>query len=265
MTDLVAAPHAAAWALSRGISAMTTEELGKIIGVPPQQVRQRLQAPSRRGEWVAPGRGLWLPVPPEYRTWGAPPGIEVIQHLAAHLEVDYYVGWLSAAELLGAAHQAPQVFQVAVARQIPDRQVGRTLFQFHHRTRVGLVPTVDHVTRSGAALVSTVAVTTLDVATDVAVVGGIDNAATVLVELSEHPAFDLGAVIALAHHYPAATLRRLGWVLEHLGETRDLSVLAQSARSGAPTPARLDPTSRLMGTLDRRWNVRVNRMVEPDL
>ena len=202
MTELVAAPHAADWALSRGISAMSTEELAEVIGVPPQQVRQRLQVPSRRGEWVAPGRGLWLPVPPEYRTWGAPPGIEVIQHLAAHLEVDYYVGWLSAAELLGAAHQAPQVFQVAVARQIPDRQVGRTLFQFHHRTRVGLVPTVDHVTRSGAALVSTVAVTTLDVATDVAVVGGIDNAATVLVELSEHPAFDLGAVIALAHHYP---------------------------------------------------------------
>ena len=33
----------------------------------------------------------------------------------------YYVGLLSAAELFGAAHQRPQVFQVVVDKYLPDR------------------------------------------------------------------------------------------------------------------------------------------------
>lgn len=38
--------------------------------------------------------------------------------MMAHLGRDYYLGWLSAAEMYGAAHQRPQVLQVAVDRHL---------------------------------------------------------------------------------------------------------------------------------------------------
>ena len=68
-----------------------------------------------------------MPVAPQYRTWGAPPPAELVDTLMAHLDREYYVGWLSASELLGAAHQRPQVFQVAVDASIAARRIGWTL------------------------------------------------------------------------------------------------------------------------------------------
>jgi predicted transcriptional regulator of viral defense system len=58
-----------------------------------------------------------------------------------HLDVPYYVGWLSAAAMHGAAHHAPQVFQVAVGRHVRDRTVGRTKFRFAIRDNVTAMPT----------------------------------------------------------------------------------------------------------------------------
>lgn len=264
-TRTVRAPEAADWALAHGRSALTTLELADLLAVDADQVRRRLMVPARRGEWVSPSHGLWFPVPPEFRTWGGPPGIEVIERLAAHLDVDYYVGWLSAAEIHGAAHQAPQVFQVAVSRQVRARQVGRTRFEFLKRGHTPSIPVVQHPTRSGTARVSTREATALDVVTDVPVVGGIDNAATVAVELAESEGFSLDAVLAVAGLFSVAGLRRLGWLLEEFSQRTDLDALRATALVGPPTAARLDPGRPLVGPLDERWNVRVNQDVEPDL
>ncbi len=261
----VKAPLAADWALSRGISALSTTELADVLSVPEDHVRRRMHAPAQRGEWVSPARGLWVPVPPEYRTWGAPPGLEIVDRLANHLGVSYYVGWLSAAEVHGAAHQAPQVFQVAVSRQVRPREVGRTRFEFFQRGHLESIPVVERATRSGTARVSTPEATALDIATDVAEAGGIDNAATVLVDLAEGDAFSVADVVRLASLFPSATVRRLGWVLEHFSQRDDLTDLHDVAMSGPATAARLDPALDLVGPLDPRWNIRLNRDVEPDL
>ncbi|MBA8792922.1 hypothetical protein FHX74_000516 [Friedmanniella endophytica] len=163
----VAAPRAAHWALSHGRSSLTVEELAALLGVPVDQVRRRLHVPARRGEWVQPVRGLWVPVSPEFRTWGGPPGIELIDLMMGYLGIGYDVGWLTAAGLHGVGHQAAQVFQVAVVRQVRGRVVGRTPFEFAQRKVAG-IPTVAHPTRAGSARVSSVAATMLDLATDVA-------------------------------------------------------------------------------------------------
>lgn len=263
----VRAPHAADWALAHGIGSMRTDDLARLLAVPEAQVRVRLHAPMQRGEWVQPARGLWIPVAPEYRTWGAPPGIEVVAALAAHLGIDYYVGWLSAAAIHGAAHQAPQVFQVAASRPVRNRVVGRTRFEFHARP-TARVPVVEIETRSGSAAVSSIAATMLDVASDPSLAGGIDNAATVLVELAESVRFDAADLVGLATAYPPSAVRRLGWVLEHSAErrmTEQLGDLRALAITGPRTPARLDPTRDLTGALDAAWLVRINRDVEPDL
>lgn len=259
----VRAPDAADWALSRGLGTLTGAELADTLGVPEGQVRQRLHAPSRRGEWVMPVRGLWVPVPPEFRTWGAPPGIELIDAMMRHLGVGYYVGWLTAAGLHGAAHQAPQVFQVAVNREVRNRTVGRTRFAFAQRD-VAAIPTIEHPTRSGIARVSSVAATALDVAADVRLAGGIDNAATVILELAELETFAIADVATLATRFSAAAGRRLGWVLARFALRDDLGPLHAAVRDASRAPSRLDPSQPATGPVDDEWMLHLNRDVEPD-
>jgi predicted transcriptional regulator of viral defense system len=81
----------------------------------------------------------------------------------AFLSRRYYVALLSAAELHGAAHQAPQVFHVMVDRHVRDRDVGRARLRFFAGAHVELTG-VDLVEHPGPG-------------------GGIDNVATVLTEL----------------------------------------------------------------------------------
>lgn len=262
-TTRVRAPELAAWALAHGRSSLTGEEVARLLGIDENQVRRRLNAPTRRGEWVQPTRGLWVPVPPEFRTWGAPPGIEIVDSMMRHRGIGYYVGWLSAAALYGAAHQAPQVFQVAVDRQIRDRIVGRTRFVFAQRD-IASIPTTPHPTRDSSARVSSVAATMLDVADDLARAAGIDNAATVIIELSEHDSFDPSELARLATSFPAAAGRRVGWVLDQFAGRNDLEPLQNAVRDAVPSVSRLNPHTTDTGPVDDDWMLLINREVEPE-
>lgn len=252
------------WALARGLTHLTAGEVATALSVPEEQVRIRLRVPAQRGEWVSPMHGLWIPVPPEFRAWGAPPGIEIVAAMMAHADARYYVGWLAAAELHGAAHQAPQVFQVATSRRLRWRRVGRTRFEFFTRSAVERVPVESRSTRTGVVRVSTLHTTLLDVATDVRAAAGMNNAATVVVELAEQAGFNAGTLVEVAREYPAATLQRIGWLLGRFGDT-DLGPIEEAIRNRRAGQARLDPTRPLVGPLDDRWNVRLNTTVEPDL
>ncbi|MGC4154637.1 MAG: type IV toxin-antitoxin system AbiEi family antitoxin [Propionicimonas sp.] len=263
METRVRAPELAAWALAHGRGSLTNEEIAQVLGVDEDQVRRRLNAPARRGEWVQPTRGLWVPVPLEFRTWGAPPGVEIVGAMMRHRGIGYYVGWLSAAALYGAAHQAPQVFQVAVDRQMRDRVVGRTRFVFAQRDVAG-IPTTAHPTRDGTARVSTVAATMLDVADDIVRAAGIDNVATVIVELSEHESFEMGELARLATSFPAAAGRRVGWVLSQFAERDDLEPLQLAVRDAVPSVSRLDPHATGAGPVDDDWMLSINREVQPE-
>jgi len=183
---------------------MTTAEIAQILAVPRGQVRQRLHAPTQRGHWVTPASGLWIAVPLEYRLWGAPEGIEVIEPVMKHLGIQYYVGWLSAAAIHGASHNATQQFQVAVARTVRDRKIGRTRFRFVNRSRVPVIPVIERQTRSGSARVASIEATALDVCDAPHIADGMDTAATVVIELAEQPKLSMQKVLALSPHFPAA-------------------------------------------------------------
>lgn len=253
-----------AWMLSHGVTSMTTGEVASLLGIPPEQVRVRLAAQRRSGAIVSPARGLWVPVPPERAAWGAPEPGAYIDDMMSHLGCAYYVGWLSAASLHGAGHQAVQEFQVATSRSVPGRTVGRSRLRFLARSRIDAVPTVRMEVSSSIATVSTVGATMLDVAEDPEVSGGIDNAATVIAELAWEGGAFLGDVLAAAPAHSAAAMRRLGWILENVAESDGLEALAEAAGGGG-SPSYLAPASPREGRLDPRWNLIVNREVDPDI
>lgn len=244
---------------------MNTEDVATLLGIPPSQVRVRLAAQRKAGTIASPARGLWVPVPPERATWGAPEPGAYIDDMMAHLECEYYIGWLSAASLHGAGHQAVQEFQVATSRSIPDRQIGRSRLRFLSRSRIGAVSTVRMAISSSFAWVSTVGATMLDVAEDLDVSGGLDNAATVIAELAWEGGSYLSDALTSSTAHSAAAIRRLGWILENVAGADGLDALVEAASRDGEAPSYLSPSSQRCGTFNRRWNLIVNKEVDPDL
>lgn len=263
--DRPKASDLSSWLLSRGVTSMTTGDIAALLGIPPSQVRVRLAPQRRAGAIVSPARGLWVPVPPERSAWGAPEPGAYIDDMMAHLDCGYYVGWLSAASLHGAAHQAAQEFQVATSKAVPDRRVGRSSLRFLARSRIDAVPVARMAFAGSLVRVSTVGATMLDVAEDLAVAGGLDNAATVIAELSWEGGGFLPDVTAAAPVHSAAAVRRLGWILENVAGAGGLDGLARIAKERGESPSYLSPTSPKAGALDPRWNIILNKEVDPDV
>jgi len=263
--ERVRAPALPNWLLSHGISSVTTEEIATILGVPTSHVPARLAPLRERGEIVSPASGLWLPVSPEYSSWGAPPAIEIINAMMRHFQTDYYVGWLSAAALHGASHHAPQVFQVATFKAIRNRQVGRSRIYFYQRNHVNSVSTFRYETRAGTAIVSSRETTLMDLASNPLISGGLNNVANILIEFHGDSPIDTIQLSDAATAFPAAAIRRLGWLMEHFLDDADASPLFGTLESRTGTPSFLSPSSKDRGPLDRHWNLYINTEVEPDL
>jgi len=262
----VSAPELADWLLARGRVAVTSADVAELLQIPIDQVRVRLHQQVRKQRFFSPARGLWIPIPPEYRTWGAVPATHFIDQLMQFLERDYYVGWLSAAELHGAAHQRPQVFQVAVSAALAQRDFGRVRLRFVTRSRANELPRVEMQTPTGHVWVSTPELTALDLVDIPRLSGGLNNATTVIMELAREPGLDPTHLHDAARAFSTATVRRLGYLLARFGADIDLGPL-QSMLAGQPRvhDSPLDPRAPLRGERDQTWNVIVNATVEPDL
>ncbi len=254
------------WLLARGRSAVTTREAAEILGVPDEHVRVRLHAAVRGGRLFSPSRGLWVAIPTKYRTWGAPPAVEFLEPLMVHLRREYYVGWLSAAEIHGAAHQRPQATQVAVDKAVADRSFGRSHLRFTRQSRAGSLPRQRHTVESGHVWVSTPTLTAVDLVDRPDLGGGLSNVATVLFDLADATPLDAHDLATLAASYSATTVRRLGYLLELVRASVDTTDLAQQVEA-APLPRAvvLDPRLPRKGVTDPRWGIVINSDVEPDL
>src|SRR5690606_18609455 len=108
------------------------------------------------------------------------------------------------------------------------------------------------------------AATAFDVASDVRLAGGIDNAATVILELAELEPFAIMDVAKLAPRFPTSAGRRLGWVLAPFAGRDDLGPLHAAVRDASRAPSRLDPSQPASGPVADEWMLYLNRDVEPD-
>ena len=252
--------------IAQGRAAITTAEAADALDIPRDQVRMRMHRYVQQGRVIAPARGLWVPVPPQDRVYGSLPGLEMIDLLMGHLDRDYYVGWLSAAEVHGAARQAPQALQVAVSAPVQDRTLGRVRLQFATRARVVDVPREQRTAPTGRVWVATPATTALDLVDDPDRSGGLSNAATVIAELADDGKLTEDGLADAAGHFAVTTVRRLGRLFDSL----DLSALTgglqrlASEHRRAPITA-LDRHSAPEGPVDHRWRVAVNTEIDPDL
>src|SRR5579862_4457377 len=134
---------------------------------------------------VSPARGFYLIVVPEYQILGCLPADMFIADLMKYLNLPYYVGFLSAAQYYGAAHQKPQRFQVVTSKNRPPIQCGRIYVEFIAKKNIAMMPTKKFNTYAGIINVATPEVISADIVTMPQHAAGINNVATVLMELAE--------------------------------------------------------------------------------
>lgn len=252
--------------LAHGQIAVSTDQAAELLDVPPEQVRVRLHPLVRDGRMFSPARGLWVAIPPEFRNWRVIPGVQFLDPMMRHLGRDYYLGWLSAAEQYGAAHQRPQVVQVAVDRHLPDRDIERVRLRFAVRHHLSEIPRVRRNVPTGQVWVSTPEATALDLAADPTRGAGVSNVATVLAELSDDGQLDPQRLADATVHFSLAAVRRLGYLFDRVDRRGLADALHPRAEQRRHFPPDLlSPGGPDDGDVDRRWRLRVNSDVEPDL
>ena len=256
------------WMISHGRHWITTDGIAETLAIPVGQVPPIVARLRQAGRMFSPTRGGYVPIPAEYRSWRAVPASHFIDPMMRYLDHEYYVGFLSAAEVHGAAHQRPQVFQVITDARLNDRSFDRVRIEFTTAANTAKRSTTTVNTPTGTMKVSVPETTVLDLVGSPEHGGGLSNIATVLGELLGDGLLHIPRLAELATAYPAAVSQRAGWLLELVaGEVAvavDLGPLEELARTRLkPTP--LAASGRRTGPFNERWKILVNVDVEPDL
>ena len=224
-------------------------------------VYPRLAELEKAGKLFSPAKGLYVVVPPEYRSWEVVPAEWFIDPMMRHLDRSYYVAFLSAAARHGAAHQAPQTFQVVVDRHLEDREIGRVRLRFMTSRDIEHADRESMNSPTGSYLVATREMTAVDLAWRPREAGGTSNVATVLRDIGN---LDGERLARLATTRRRGVARRLGWLLDKFRPDVDTFWLQQIARPAKGSAAVLVPGNRPRGPLDSTWGLRLNGAVEPD-
>jgi predicted transcriptional regulator of viral defense system len=240
---------------------VTTDQAAQLLARDKAAVYPRLAELEHAGKLFSPARGLYVVVPAEYRSWRAVPADWFIDPMMHHLDRTYYVGFLSAAARHGAAHQAPQSFQVVVDRPVEDRAFGRVRLHFVRRADIGEAERTTMNSHTSSYCVATPEMTLVDLAWRPREGGGMNNVATIVRDIGELSGERLAR---LAKTRGRGTARRLGWLVERFRPDVDVFWLQEVARPSQGAPAWLVPGNPFRGPVDRRWGLGVNGSVEPD-
>ena len=213
-------------------------------------------------------RGFYVIIPVQYVLRGSVPATYYIDQLMAYLSKPYYVCMLSAAELLGAAHQRPQQFSVMTT--FPKRRVVSTrnvIIDWFYREGLPEDALITKNTETGTIRISNPLLTAADLVQYQQHVGGLSRVVTILEELSEQ--INIKSQFAsLASFVKKVTWQRLGYILEHVVEENELADELYEQIRNLPGSIMYMPlsTSAENNTSERnsRWKININVQIEKD-
>lgn len=240
----------------------------------PEAFQASVARLKKKGSIVSPRRGFYLILRPEDRALGAPDPARWIDPLMKFLKVDYRISLLRAAAFHGSAHQAAMVFQVIAPRQMPDIEIGRQRVAFLYQSPDAFAKTnrpewLDQLkSDAGYAKVAGVELSLLDICRYFHEAAGINGAAQAVHDLGKKA--DARILAKAAGAYENSAVRRLGYLLERFGHSKQASALrpyAVKAKSFKP----LDPSVKLivpeLAEVEERntdWKLLLNVPVEID-
>ena len=222
--------------LSSGQMVFTADDAEQVLGIGHGAFLDAAERLKRRRALLTPRRGFYVVVPPQFASWGAPPPAWYIDALMRYVDQAYYVGLLKAAELHGATHQAVMEFQVVTAKRLPRMRVGRSLIVFYFRKDVKAVRAgiEERKTDTGKMMISSAALTALDLLRYPQASGGMDNVATVLSDLGCKIDSEQLAALSLVVERPV--VQRVGYFLDQLGHDVLTWPMLESLRARGSLP-----------------------------
>lgn len=240
----------------------------------PEAFQAAVARLSKKGYLVSPRRGFYLILRPEDRALGAPDPAIWIDPLMKFLEVDYRISLLRASAFHGSAHQAAMAFQVITPRQLPDIEIGRQRIRFLVQSpdafaKVNRPEWLDQLkTNAGYAKVAGMELTLLDICRYFHQAAGINGAAQAIHDLGKKAN---GRILAkAANAYENTSVRRLGYLLERFGHSRQANALRPFVEKSKSFKL-LDPSVKpivpeITGSVERNsdWKLLVNVSVEID-
>ena len=254
------------WLIGQGRHFISTTELAEILGVADTSVPASLERAREAGKLISITKGGWVPVPAEYRSAGAPPPSHFVHQLMEHLGHSYYVGFLSAAAIHGASHQAPMVFQVVTPARLRERRIGRGRLQFIQRAAARERTRCQHNVPTGRIWVSTPEVTVFDLVEAPHDGAGLSNVATIIGDFLIDRSLDSAELASAGAGYPAAVAQRTGYLIDFMaGEVGAELATAPLRELVAGSRYRLLSPGGGGGHHDPRWHVVVNTRIEHDL
>jgi predicted transcriptional regulator of viral defense system len=249
---------------AKGRYHFSSADAQRALGVSPAAAKLALLRLARQKLIASPARGFYVVVPPEYRSLGCLPADQFIPALMQRAGLRYYAGLLSAAEYHGAAHHRPQEFQVLLERARRPIRCGQVRVRFIVRKHLQDVSVQGFNTPRGIIQVSTPEATAVDLVGYHHHVGGLDQVATILMELSER--LDPEKLVSAAKTAPIPWAQRLGYLLEHVGAQEKAAPLKTYVWSAGREPALLLPGARDgKAPRDAEWRIIVNAEVEREI
>ena len=207
-----------------GLPTFTFEEVkNKFTNLSEQVVKNELFRLSVQKIIAPVYRGFYVVIPAQYAAKGIVPPIYYIDQLMTHLAKPYYISLLSAAELLGAAHQRPQRFSVTTI--FPKASVSTAknkLLSWSYRKDIPTCFLLTKNSETGTIRYSNAELTSLDLVQYEQYVGGLSRVATILEELAELTNFT-NAAPSLFQYTTLATIQRLGYILDEILQQSDVA------------------------------------------
>ena len=188
--------------------------------------------------------------------------------LMKYLGRDYYVSHLSAAALNGAAHQRAMVFQTTVnGGPIRSGIKNGTRLEFFTQKQMPMSFVNQVKTQMGYMNVASPELTALDLVADEKRIGGLSRVAELLMELSYSLQWDSTKLPLLAY-FSIATIQRLGFILEQIGEPEMADALffltQQTNRAMRKTWLKQSRDNSAEIQPNNRWKILENYILELD-
>lgn len=238
-------------------------DAAELLAMSPADVR-RLLARLARKRWLTRiRRGLYLAVPLDTATPGE--WVEDPWLVAAKAFEPCYIGGWSAAEHWSLTEQLFRDVVVVTARSLRSRDqvLQGVQFTVTRRRPEALEFGLKNVWRGTTRVqVSDASRTVIDVLDDPSIGGGIRHVAEIVSEYLRSDRRDDEHLIDYGDRLGnRSVFKRLGWLLELLGQDGALLVACADRRSAGLV--KLDPSISSTGPIVRRWGLRVNVAVDP--
>lgn len=231
-------------------------------------IRNELYRLSSRKVVTSVYKGFYVIIPVQYASKGVIPPLYYVDQLMSYINKPYYISLLSAAEILGAAHQRPQRFYITTLR--PSANVSKSknpILEWIFRTNIPAQFLLQKNSQTGTIRYSNAELTAVDLVQHSHYVGGLTRVTTILSELIELTDFR-DKIDALLEFFNVSTLQRLGYLLEVVLEDQEQADVIYEQL--LKTNRRLNyiildvHNSSEHTELNKRWRIKINTDIEID-